>query len=414
MKKQLIFIIIFLLLPIGNIYSKSVNLIGDTILYPGGAHGYLADNNIHSNDLVDWKVTNGVFVFYSGIKNADERNNEPYYYTEYTSRGPYSEQVEWNDTATIGRLSYTVRNNPAKQGYIDVEILSVKDSQVDNVTIGNFHIYSDIIYIPKGESGYADCSASMIYPATVDGSVTPVTKFKWEFPVSLGGQTIETEADVSIAYDANSGDGEKITVTPLAETYSSHEIISDGKPRSFTIKRFEGIIENRDITGNETFSWENLLVRNVNIFPGANVTLHGNNSVLLSPEFYAYPGSSVYITVSGINNLVTNSQNKGLRTKTTSGIENGFGKADECLSQNYPNPCSGNTTIGYCLPDNTGEASLYVVSSTGHVVRSLSIGERGNQTLNLDVSVLSPGLYLYYVVADGKMLGTRRMVVADR
>lgn len=394
-----------------NISAKSVNLTGDTIQYPGNRVVYTAEN-VTWGEIVEWKVTNGILLIYSGTSNIQEMNNNNSGYTEWSKQGPDID-VQWDDIAEKGRISYTVRNNLAKQGYADVEILSVTDSQVDTISVGNFNIYSDIIYIPKGVGGSAVCSADMVYSASRGGSGTSVTEFKWEFPASMGGGTIESDEVVSVTYDANSGDGEKIIVTPISKFINQNlnEIVSYGQPRSFTIKRFEGVLESRNITGTETFTWEDLIVRNVNIFQGANVTLHGGNSVLLSPEFQAYVGSEVLITAdAGSNNI----NEMKFVAKRTAGKEDSFEERQIGFSQNYPNPCSGNTMIDYCQPEDVREASLYVVSSTGQIVRNISISELGRGVLNLDVSGLLPGIYLYYMVTDGKMSGCKRMVISDR
>lgn len=401
MKKQFIFILIFLLFPTVNIYPGSLNITGDTIVQPADhnllSYSYYAQG-VGENEAVIWEVTNGIFNIHTSIEEECTAGTCYGY-------GPISHhQVAWSNVAGKGSIKYTVRSNPARWGYADIEILSVNNSPVDSIKVGNFYISSDTIYIPKGESGLVKCSAYMIYPACKGGSETPVTNFRWQFPPSLGDRFVTTGGEFYIAFDAQSGDGEEITVMPYVYE-------NGGKPRTYTIQRTEGVIENRNIDENTSFNWDSFIVKNVNIFSGANVSIHGDNSVWLLPQFYAYPGSYVNITA-GTNNNNTYQIKDVKKTTTKSG--NIFEKTPEGFSQNYPNPCYENTKMDYFLSENIREVSLHIVSSTGQVVRNFSINERGSGVFNLDVSGLPSGIYLYYVVADGKMLGSKRMIVSGR
>lgn len=395
MKKQVIFILIFVSLHLFKIYPASSNLTGDMVVYPGENLIYRA-GNVGEEQWVIWNITNG--TFWNGT-------------TSWSEKGPVLGSVKWNDVAETGRITFRLMNNPTVNGYLDAEILSVANSQVDSIKIGNFKISSDTVFIPKGESGTVLCSAYMVFPATKGVSNRQVTTFRWEFPASLGGDTIiQSQYGAVVGYNSNDGDGEKIVVRPASTTKTS-SIISYGAPRIYTIKRIDGLVENRDISVNESFEGENLIFRNVNIFSGVYVPIHGSGSVRLLPQFHAYYGSNVHISAGGNLSRTTDAEPA---MKTPAAVSVPFEERETGFSQNYPNPCSGNTSIDFCLPEEVREAFLCVVSPTGQQVRRVALGERGTHVLNLDVSVLSPGLYLYYVVADGKMLGTRRMVVADR
>ena len=78
-------------------------------------------------------------------------------------------------------------------------------------------------------------------------------------------------------------------------------------------------------------------------------------------------------------------------------------EADEfTLDQNYPNPFTGITTIPFSLP-NDAEVRFFVVDAMGHVVNSFSRHfEAGNQSINLDLSAYSAGVYYYGIEVDGQ------------
>ena len=81
------------------------------------------------------------------------------------------------------------------------------------------------------------------------------------------------------------------------------------------------------------------------------------------------------------------------------------------LAQNYPNPFTQRTTINYELPANTQQATLYVFDMSGQqkmVFNNLSAG-KGQTTIN--ANTLQPGMYIYSLVVNGKVLDTKRMLL---
>ena len=70
--------------------------------------------------------------------------------------------------------------------------------------------------------------------------------------------------------------------------------------------------------------------------------------------------------------------------------------ADVILYQNYPNPCSNNTTIEFLIPDNTF-ISLKVYDYIGKEVATLINGMRpaGKHKVNWETDDLPKGVYFY-------------------
>ena len=78
------------------------------------------------------------------------------------------------------------------------------------------------------------------------------------------------------------------------------------------------------------------------------------------------------------------------------------------LEQNTPNPVKGITTIRYNMPDKN--AQLNVTDGSGKLIKQIQLNE-GAGSVNIDCSLLSAGTYYYSIVADGKILDNKKMVV---
>jgi hypothetical protein len=80
------------------------------------------------------------------------------------------------------------------------------------------------------------------------------------------------------------------------------------------------------------------------------------------------------------------------------------------LSQNVPNPFAEMTTIRYTIPTTVKEAQIHFYTKTGVIINSVTISERGNGEIRVFAEDLSSGLYTYSLVADGKVVATKKMV----
>jgi|GEM_PF-854511 len=83
------------------------------------------------------------------------------------------------------------------------------------------------------------------------------------------------------------------------------------------------------------------------------------------------------------------------------------------LSQNVPNPFNQTTKIGYYLPSTTNQAVLYIYNMNGNQIKSISIIQKGNGSITIIGSELQPGMYIYTLVADGKEVDTKRMILTN-
>ena len=81
------------------------------------------------------------------------------------------------------------------------------------------------------------------------------------------------------------------------------------------------------------------------------------------------------------------------------------------LGQNKPNPFGTTTSIEVSIPEVVQKAFIYVYDLQGKKVDQVDITARGKQTIQVNAGNLSDGMYLYSLIADGKVVETRRMIV---
>lgn len=81
------------------------------------------------------------------------------------------------------------------------------------------------------------------------------------------------------------------------------------------------------------------------------------------------------------------------------------------LAQNVPNPFSTTTSIAINVPEATRSAALFIYDMTGKQIKQIEISERGNVTISVTSEGLPAGMYLYSLIADGKVASTKRMIL---
>ena len=81
------------------------------------------------------------------------------------------------------------------------------------------------------------------------------------------------------------------------------------------------------------------------------------------------------------------------------------------LEQNIPNPFNSDTQIGFSLPKSIITATLYVYDMNGVQLKSYPLAQRGKANITIFGSELTAGMYLYALIADGKVVDTKRMIL---
>lgn len=97
------------------------------------------------------------------------------------------------------------------------------------------------------------------------------------------------------------------------------------------------------------------------------------------------------------------------RNQTQSAVLTGTGAR---LEQNTPNPFTGITAVAYYIPESTRSAQLIISDLSGKEIETLEIDAMGNGTVQIDATQLAAGNYIYTLVADMAVVGTRMFSVS--
>lgn len=81
------------------------------------------------------------------------------------------------------------------------------------------------------------------------------------------------------------------------------------------------------------------------------------------------------------------------------------------LFQNRPNPFNGKTTIGYFLPESVECGEILVTDVAGREIARIPLAESGESSVTFEAKGLSAGLCFYTLLADGKIVDTKRMIL---
>jgi hypothetical protein len=80
------------------------------------------------------------------------------------------------------------------------------------------------------------------------------------------------------------------------------------------------------------------------------------------------------------------------------------------LSQNVPNPFAESTVIEYSIPESVGQVQVLFYDNLGTLINSIDITERGKGSLKVFANDLSSGIYSYTLIADGKVVASKKMM----
>jgi hypothetical protein len=109
-----------------------------------------------------------------------------------------------------------------------------------------------------------------------------------------------------------------------------------------------------------------------------------------------------------INELQNKQQN------TTGLIQNVNGLESFRMEQNEPNPFTNETTVKYNLPEEINKAHLAVYDLSGKQIATFPLAQKGSSSITITSEKLAAGIYIYSVIADGKMVDSKRMIVTEK
>ena len=105
-------------------------------------------------------------------------------------------------------------------------------------------------------------------------------------------------------------------------------------------------------------------------------------------------------------------QLENVRADGGDSIKRDFKNSDgAALFQNFPNPFSTSTEISLSLPDNVRSANLIFYTLEGRQLKVMPLFNRGYFNVSVQASELSDGMYIYALMADGKFIDSKRLVV---
>ena len=84
------------------------------------------------------------------------------------------------------------------------------------------------------------------------------------------------------------------------------------------------------------------------------------------------------------------------------------------MEQNIPNPFSRETVVNYTLPQQTGSAYMAVYDLSGKQIASFPLNQKGASAITISSEKLAAGVYIYSIIADGKLMDSKRMIVEDK
>ena len=86
--------------------------------------------------------------------------------------------------------------------------------------------------------------------------------------------------------------------------------------------------------------------------------------------------------------------------------------ANGSMLQNQPNPFSNATTIKYAINDNVQNAIMQILDINGRVIKTVQLDITKNGAIDIKENDLPSGTYSYSLIADGKLLDTKQMVIS--
>lgn len=88
-------------------------------------------------------------------------------------------------------------------------------------------------------------------------------------------------------------------------------------------------------------------------------------------------------------------------------------KEKAVLFQNNPNPFTQSTQIRYYIPQSVKDASIYIYDMQGKQLKKIKIQQRGDGYESVSGTEFAAGIYLYTLIADGKEIDTKRMILTQ-
>lgn len=213
----------------------------------------------------------------------------------------------------------------------------------------------------------------------------------------------------------------KENIKSLSNTLDKIKLLN---PCSYTFKRDDALKGMNPPTGAQmgliAQELEAVFPELVQTNPANMSTNQAGEKVEVTPEFKSVQYVALIpVLISGIKEqqqqIETLKQEiASLKSGNTTGINDSNAADAFALDQNIPNPFTNETVINYNLPQQYKNVSLVVYDLSGKQVTAFPINEKGTSSMTITADKLAEGIYIYSIMADGKILDSKRMVVAGK
>ena len=68
------------------------------------------------------------------------------------------------------------------------------------------------------------------------------------------------------------------------------------------------------------------------------------------------------------------------------------------------------TVITYYVPETVQQAQINIYDAMGNAIKRSDVREKGEGNVTFNASNLKKGIYMYSIVADGKLIDTKKMI----
>ena len=104
-----------------------------------------------------------------------------------------------------------------------------------------------------------------------------------------------------------------------------------------------------------------------------------------------------------------NTSVRTMRAKSNASIGDTPNITECTLFQNIPNPFDTTTEIKFYINPNVQKATILITDLQGSLKLEKVLTQRGLSTVNISANELSAGVYLYTLIADSKIIDSKRM-----
>lgn len=137
--------------------------------------------------------------------------------------------------------------------------------------------------------------------------------------------------------------------------------------------------------------------------------------------------SMIPIMLQAIQDLQTTIQNQELQIKKILAQDNSNNSKPQTLKlanvtnenevailyQNKPNPFCKSTTIDMKVPVDAISVMLYIYDLQGTQIKSIQVDGRGTTSVTINGSELQAAMYIYSLVVDGQLIGSKQMMLTE-